>query len=825
MAKEPDYSRDIDQSSAGNGGDALHQQLDNDQIYEGNDQVKAYTDGLKARDQDQQQVGQEESADHAIARNGKSPRQKGDESADASVDGSTSVGGGARGVTQPGLPPDASQLVDNARDHIGGRAEDRIPRASNQATGAQIYGHNVNGVGEGVDESHLLPRQDRGINRSRKGKTGQTREQVRRERQEQLQNRLRTRRNRERELEDLEKQDAGKNERHKRRLTKKEKAAATAAASKEFNQKRNEGARERQRRVRGQKAAAAAKDYQQQLDNRVTELERQYVQKRDQLLKYDKNDEKFHQLTGATTALGVKLAKAKLAAKMFNPKNYQLNNSGMQQLRQDVDKQYQKNVKSSTKGDQTKSASTVEKSQAQAAAPAGPSDPNDPKVVQARAMRDALNDQIFDNHKMMKSLESEIRENQQWLNSWQKGLADSQIAGAFVKKNANQFAERVHMDTKAVLKSPQSVTAALQERLNYLQTLGRDTQDNVSSERELATQFDKVTKSRSPELRDKLFETANRGYQQLLARLKNRQKRYFEQSDQVSQQASKADWSAVKPEDRTAGMMANQLFAQRKVENLDLCRCMSADEYRRLTQNVGHDKAIEVPKNLPIKSTNAAIQQIDSQHNARMLPATISKGAKIDSEGEKAVQNSKNVQPNDADLDKAAENAKKVEDAFNNPSLTKYLEQNMQMMKTMQEEIKALHQEINDNAKKHGSSFNKIKHNFAKKHEKMQHVKTGDMLYELAYRGTSHLVSFTKTAGKYALAAVGGALHIGGRVNHHAKKKVHETVHAMNEGTIANVDAGLDPAAAQKMQAQHQKYAQKNAKKQAEAQKSSGLGL
>ena len=819
MAKEPDYSRDIDQSAADNGGDALHQQLDNDQIYEGNDQVKAYTDGLKARDRDQQQVGEEESPDHALARNGKAPRQKGDESSDLSVDGNTSVGGGARGVTQPGLPPDASQLVDNARDHIGGRAEDRIPRASNQATGAQIYGHNANGVGESAGGSHLLPPQDRGINRSRKGKAGQTREQIRRERQEQLQNRLRARRNRERELEDLENQDADKNTRHKRRLTKKEKAEATAAFSIESEHKRNEGARERQRQIREQKAAAAAKDYQQQLNNRVTELERQYAQKRDQLLKYDKHDEKFRQLTGATTALGVRLAKAKLAAKMFNPETYQLNNSGMLKLRQDVDKQYQQNIKDVQTV--TSKTSGKENSKAQAT----PINPNDPKVVQARAMRDALRDQIVDNHKLAKSLENETREYQQWLNSWQKGLANSATAGEFVKKNAKQFAERTHLDTKDVLKSPQSVTAVLQEQLNYLQMSGRDTQDNVSSERELAAQFDKVTKSHSPELRDKLFETANHGYQQLLVRLKNRQKRYFEQSDKISQQASKSNWSDVKPEDRTADMIANQLLAQRKVENLDLCRGMSADEYRRLTQNVGHDKAIEVPKNLPIQVTNAAIQQADGQHNARMLPATISKGAKFDADGEKAVQDSKHVQPNDADLDKAAENAKKVEDAFNNPVLTKYLEQNMQMMKTMQEEIKALHQEINDNSKKHGSRFKKIKHNFAKKHEKMQHVKTGDMLYELAYRGTSRLASLSKTAAKYSLFALGGALHIGGRVNHHAKKKVHETVHAMNEGTIANVDAGLDPAAAQKMQAQHQKYAQKNAKKQAEAQKSSGLGF
>ena len=156
--------------------------------------------------------------------------------------------------------------------------------------------------------------------------------------------------------------------------------------------------------------------------------------------------------------------------------------------------------------------------------------------------------------------------------------------------------------------------------------------------------------------------------------------------------------------------------------------------------------------------------------------------------------------------------------------LTKYLEQNMEMMKTMQEEIKALHQEINNNAKKHDSAFKKIKYNFAKNHEKMQHVKTGDMLYELAYRGTSRLVSFAKTTSRYALAIGAGALHIGGKVNHHAKRKVNETVHAINEGTIANVDAGLDPAAAQKMQAQHQKDVQKNAKKQAAAQKG-GLGL
>ena len=463
MAKEPDYSRDIDQSAADNGGDALHQQLDNDQIYEGNDEVKAYTDGLKARDQDQQQVGEEESPDHALARNGKAPRQKGDESSDLSVDGNTSVGGGARGVTQPGLPPDASQLVDNARDHIGGRAEDRIPRASNQATGAQIYGHNANGVGESSGGSHLLPPQDRGINRSRKGKAGQTREQIRRERQEQLQNRLRARRNRERELEDLEKQDSDKNTRHKRRLTKKEKAEATAAVFKESEHKRNEGARERQRQIREQKAADAAKNYQQQLNSRVTELERQYAQKRDQLLKYDKHDAKFRQLTGATTALGVRLAKAKLAAKMFNPKTYQLNNSGMLKLRQDVDKQYQQNVKDAQTF--TSKTSSKENSKAQSA----PINPNDPKVVQARAMRDALRDQIVDNHKLAKNLENETREHQQWLNSWQKGLADSATAGEFVKKNAKQFAERTHLDTKDVLKSPQSVTAVLQEHLNYLQ--------------------------------------------------------------------------------------------------------------------------------------------------------------------------------------------------------------------------------------------------------------------------------------------------------------------------------------------------------------------
>lgn len=45
------------------------------------------------------------------------------------------AGAGSRGVQKPGQPVDASQLVDNAIDHAGGRAQNSVPDAAMQATG------------------------------------------------------------------------------------------------------------------------------------------------------------------------------------------------------------------------------------------------------------------------------------------------------------------------------------------------------------------------------------------------------------------------------------------------------------------------------------------------------------------------------------------------------------------------------------------------------------------------------------------------------------------------------------------------------------------
>ena len=776
MAEEPDYSRDVDQSASSDAGDALHQQLSNDQIYEGNDRVKAYTDGLKDRDYDQRQLGEEESPEHAIARNekhAKAPNQKADESADLAADAATSVGGGARGVTQPGLPPDASQLVDNARDYVGGRAADRVPRASNQATGAQIYGHNVDGIGDVSGESHLLPKQARMSKRA-----PQRREHLRKMRQERLQNRLRARRNRERELAALDQSEAAKD------------SAGKVG--------RNAEARERQQMIRENKAR---QEYQKRLDDRVVELGDRYARK-------SKTD-------GQKKDLLENLQKAKLAANFFRTGKYQPTEAGSKKLQQDVERQYAKKQAENQAVDERQAKQDV-------ASNSNVIDPNDPKVVEARAMRDALKKQIADQKNQIRLNNSAVKNYQRDLDTWNNVLQNSKPDSA--RQLFDTEARNLFMKTGKELKDINAITPGFQEHLDRLSRDSRDRSGVINDINELVGQFDKVTKTKSPELRDKIYESGIQNYQQLLQKLKNRQKRYFEQSDRLSQSGIKSSWAHVKPQDRTPEMVGASALNELKIQHLDLLRDTASHTYRELVQNCGHDKSIEVPKNMPIQLTNSAIQQVNGQHNARMLPATVSKGAKFDSKGEESAQNSKRVTPTDADLDKASENAKKVEDAFNNPMLTKYLEQNMEMMKTMQEEIKALHQEINNNAKKHDSAFKKIKHNFAKNHEKMQHVKTGDMLYELAYRGTSRLVSFAKTTSRYALAIGAGALHIGGKVNHHAKRKVNETVHAINEGTIANVDAGLDPAAAQKMQAQHQKDAQKNAKKQAAAQKG-GPGL
>lgn len=835
MAKEPDYSRDIDQDAADSAGDALHQQLDNDQIYEGNDRVKSYTDGLRARDVDQQQIGEEESPEHQIQRNNKAPKSpaSGTDAPSASTPENTTVGGGAHGVTQRGLPPEAAQQVPSALEHVGGRASDRVPRAGNQANGAQIYGHDADGAGS----SHMLPPQNNGINRNRRKSVD--REQQRKVNQERTQTRLRTRRNRERELEELDKQDAqnrsegrqperqstreqvraeqeaaeqqrqeaqrqleqseppvslDENEqmppeqdqregrhstREKSRMTQRERDVKDVSAAKEAikqsNRERNADARERQQRIRAEKAAQA-----------------ELAQKRAEQAKHAKEYERQRQ-------------QAQQASQAGSPQDNAGNPQGIQPL-----------AKSSNERDHVIDDYAIKAVDGRSR--------SDNAYIRSGALRKAAK---FDEAQAAKL--SGLRKQTATILSCVSGRAfdgNRQETAAYMKENQAGLAKALKMDQKDIAKSPQAVEEALKARMVELSALIKDHNQNASDERELAGQYEKASTSKSEQVQSKLIQAADTGYQQLLKRLKQRRQRYFNESDRVSAKMNKQPWAYAKGDARTPDVIAKQIASQKSIEGLDRNLRSNSTQYEWLAQHVGHDAANELPKNMPIQKTNAAVQQADGQHNARMLPATISKGAKFSAQGEQEVQHTKQTQPTEADLDKAAENAQKVSEAFNNPVLTKYLEENMKMMQSMQKEIEALHQEIKENAESHHSNpFKNIRKKFAQNHEKMQHVPTSSMVAELAYRGTSRAIAFSKAAFTYGAAALGGALHIGGRVNHHAKKKARQAMHTVNEGTISTIDSGMDPAAAQKLQAQHQKNVAKTEKKAAEHERKEAQAL
>lgn len=190
----------------------------------------------------------------------------------------------------------------------------------------------------------------------------------------------------------------------------------------------------------------------------------------------------------------------------------------------------------------------------------------------------------------------------------------------------------------------------------------------------------------------------------------------------------------------------------------------------------------------------------------KIEPATVSRGAAVNSNVERAGINGKDTQVSDSMHEKAGSTAKAISDAgadawkkqleAQQQQFAKMMETQNKLLKQQQEMLEKLSQKLTqaDEIKQEPkeSFVDKFKKSMNERHDRMKDVNSKDLMFEGAYRAGSLAIHVAKDVALAAGAITAGVLFAGGRAAKNAGKRMQSK---LDQAMLNTVD---DPAAKNK---------------------------